>query len=89
MATTTIHRIYTENKNEREIVRLASAGFESFTIQPTAGYYRAKRERSIVLEIIGARQGAVDALAKRIRRMNGQRSVLILRIRGSAKVTRK
>jgi hypothetical protein len=84
-----IHRIYTENKNQGEIVRLASASFESFTVQPTAGYYRGKRERSVVLEVIGARQRAVHALAERIRRMNGQKSVLILRIRGSAKVTRK
>jgi hypothetical protein len=86
---TTIHRIYTENKNQREIVRLASASFESFTVQPTAGYYRAKRERSIVLEIIGARQSAIDALAARIRRMNGQKSVLIFKTHGTTKVTRK
>jgi hypothetical protein len=85
----TIHRIYTENKNERQIIRLASASFESFTVQPTSGYYRGKLERSVVVEIIGAQQDEVEALAERIRRMNGQRSVLILRIRGSARVTRK
>lgn len=86
---TTIYRIYTENKNQRRIVRLASASFESFTVQPTTGYYRTKRERSIVLEIIGARQSAVDALAERIRRMNGQKSVLIVKTHGTMKVTRK
>jgi hypothetical protein len=87
--TTTIHRIYTEKKNERQILRLASSSFESFTVQPTSGYYRTKFERSIVLEIIGARQRTVDALAERIRRMNGQKSVLVLTIRGTAKATRK
>ena len=87
--TTTIHRIYTEKKNERQIIRLASARFESFTAQPTAGYYRGKREPSVVLEIIGARQRAVDELAESIRKMNGQKSVLILTTRGTAKVTRK
>ena len=85
---TTIHRIYTEKKNEREILRLASSSFKSFTVQPTAGYFRGKREPSVVLEIIGARQRAVDELAESIRRMNGQKSVLILKTNGTAKVTR-
>ena len=88
MAAQNIHRIYTEAKNEREIVRLASARFESFTVQPTSGYYRGKRERSIVLEIVGTRPHLVRDLAQRIRRMNGQKSVLILKTRGDARVTR-
>jgi hypothetical protein len=88
MATTTIHRIYTESKNEREIVRLASVRFNSFTVQPTAGYYQGKRERSIVLEVVGARQRDVDALGEGIRRMNGQKSVLIVKTRGTYRVIR-
>lgn len=86
---TTIHRIYTESKNERQIVRLASVRFSSFTVQPTAGYYQGERERSIVLEVVGARQRDVDELAESIRRMNGQKSVLIVKTRGTSKVTRK
>lgn len=88
MAAQNIHRIYTEAKNEREIVRLASARFESFTVQPTSGYYRGKRERSIVLEIVGAQPHLVRDLAQLIRCMNGQKSVLILKTRGDATVTR-
>jgi hypothetical protein len=87
--TTTIHRIYTEKKNERQILRLASSRFESFTVQPTSGYYQSKLERSIVLEIIGARQRDVNEVAESIRKMNGQKSVLILKTNGTAKVTRK
>jgi hypothetical protein len=87
--TTTIHRIYTESKNEREIIRLASVRFDSFTVQPTAGYFQGERERSIVFEVVGARQRDVDALAESIRRMNGQKSVLIVKTRGTSKVTRK
>ncbi len=86
---TTIHRIYTESKNDREIIRLASMRFDSFTVQPTAGYYQGKGERSIVLEVVGARQRDVDALAESIRRTNGQKSVLIVKTRGTSKVTRK
>jgi hypothetical protein len=60
MPTTTIHRIYTGSKNERQIVRLASVRFDSFTVQPTAGYYQGERERSIVLEVVGAHQRDVN-----------------------------
>jgi len=88
MASQNVHRIYTEAKNEREIVRLASSRFESFTLQPTSGYYQGKRERSIVLEIIGASSRLVEDLAQLIRRMNGQKSVLILETRGRVKLTR-
>jgi hypothetical protein len=89
MPTTTIHRIYTESKNEHKIVRLASVRFDSFTVQPTAGYYQGECERSIVLEVVGAHQRDVDALAESIRWMNGQKSVLIVKTRGTSKVTRK
>jgi hypothetical protein len=34
-ASQSIQRIYTEDKNKRDILRLASKRFESFTVQPT------------------------------------------------------
>jgi hypothetical protein len=89
MSATTVHRIYTEDKNKRGILRLAAARFESFTVQPTDGYYRGKREQSMVLEIVGARPRQIEELAEQIRRMNGQKSVLILTTRGTAKATRR
>jgi hypothetical protein len=89
MRAATVHRIYTEDKNKRAILRLASAQFESFTVQRTEGYYRGKREQSIVLEILGARPGQIEQLAQKIRRMNGQKFVLILTTRGTAKATRR
>jgi putative component of toxin-antitoxin plasmid stabilization module len=82
-----IYRIYTEQKNKREIVSLAGKQFESFTLQPTQGYYKGKGEKEIVIEIIGAGKKSVQQLAKRIRKMNGQRSVLILSLCGQAKTT--
>jgi hypothetical protein len=88
MAATTIYRIYTEDKNEREIIRLTSSLFESFSVQPTTGYYRGKRGKSIVLEIVGVRANQIEKLAQQVRRMNGQKSVLILKVRGTAKLTR-
>jgi VCBS repeat-containing protein len=84
-----VHRIYTEDKNKSEILRLASTQFESFMVQPTDGYYQGKHERSIVLEIAGAQQRQVEKLAEQIRHMNGQKSVLILKTRGTATATRR
>jgi hypothetical protein len=83
-----IFRIYTEDKNKRDIVRLTGQEFESFTLQPTLGYYRGKPEKSIVIEIVGAREPAIRKLARRIKQMNGQKSILIMKIRGDAKTTR-
>lgn len=83
-----IHRIYTEAKNKREIVRAAKERFESFTLHASLGYYRGKAESSIVLEIVGASDRAVEQLAARVRKMNAQKSVLVLKFRGSAKSTR-
>jgi hypothetical protein len=88
MPTRDIFRIYTEEKNKRHIVRLAGKAFDNFTLQPTLGYYNGKPEKSIVIEIVGAREPAVKELALKIRKMNGQKSVLIMKLRGQAKTTR-
>jgi hypothetical protein len=77
MRVSKIYRIYTEQKNKREIISLAARRFESFTIQPTTGYYRTKAENSIVLEIVGASERDVSQLALHIKKMNGQKSILI------------
>ena len=78
MSRQTIHRIYTEDKRRATIVRVISKQFESFTLQPTTGYYRGKPEKSIVLEIVGAKESQVKWLAARIREINRQASVLVI-----------
>lgn len=88
MADKLIHRVYTEDKNKREILRLVAKRFQSFTLQPTLGYYRGKPERSIVIEIVGAAKREVNAVARLIGAMNGQKSVLVLTLYGHAKTTR-
>jgi hypothetical protein len=57
-----IHRIYTEDKHRATIVRVIAKQFESFTLQPTTGYYRGKSEKSIVLEFVGAKESQVKWL---------------------------
>ena len=60
-----------------------------FTLQPTTGYYRGKPEKSIVLEIVEVQQSEVTALANAIRRLNGQKSVLIMGLTGKAKKVKR
>ena len=83
-----IFRIYTEAKNQHDIIRLTGKLFESFTLQPTVGYYKGKPEKSIVIEIAGAREKAINDLAQRIGEMNGQNSVMVMRVQGRAKTTK-
>jgi hypothetical protein len=84
-----IHRIYTEKKNKNAIVHLVGTQFESITLQPTLGYYRGSAEKSIVIEIVGASAPKIKLLAERIRKMNGQQSVLILRLEGHSEIRRR
>lgn len=85
MSRQTIHRVYTEDKRRATIVRVISKQFESFTLQPTTGYYRGKRERSIVLEFVGVKESEVKWLASRIREINRQASVLVITLNGRTK----
>ena len=80
-----VYRIYTQESNRDEIIRLTANQFESFTLQPTTGYTKGKPERSMVLELVDARKKDVAALAKSIRRLNGQKSVFIMGLSGKVK----
>jgi hypothetical protein len=83
-----IYRIYTQEKNRDKILKLVSKQFESFTVQPVLGYYKKQQEKSIVLEIVGARAREIEQLAASIREMNGQTSVLTIHLQGDAKTIR-
>jgi hypothetical protein len=67
------------------LLRVISKQFESFTLQPTTGYYRGKPEKSIVLELVGAKESQVKWLAARIREINRQASVLVITLNGRTK----
>jgi hypothetical protein len=88
MSMQSIYRLYTEKKNQAAIVRLIGEQFESFTLQPVTGYYRGKPEHSIVVEIVGASPSAIRGVAQKIKRMNGQKSILSIRFRGEAESIR-
>jgi hypothetical protein len=81
----TVFRIYTEDLNRDEILQLTAKKFDSFTLQPTTGYSKGKPEKSIVLEIVEAKKKDVAAVAEQIRGLNGQKSVLVIRLNGKVK----
>ena len=81
----TVYRIYTEDADRRAVVEAVTGKFESFTLQPTTGYYKGKEEHSIVIEIVDAKEEDVEAVAQSIRAINGQKSVLVMGLSGRAK----
>ena len=88
MSMQSVHRLYTEKKNKAAILRLIAEQFESFTLQPVTGYYRGKPEPAIVVEIVGASAPAMRKLAEKVKRMNGQKSILTIRFRAEAETSR-
>lgn len=80
-----VYRIYTQELNRDEIIRLTAKKFESFTLEATTGYTKGKPEQSMVIEIVDARKKDVAALAKSIRRLNGQKSVFVMGLSGKMK----
>lgn len=81
----TVYRIYTEDTDRDGVIKAVANKFESFTLHPTTGYFKGKPERSIVIEIVDAKQEKIEVLAKIIRAINGQHSVLIMGLRGKAR----
>lgn len=84
----TIHRLYTEQKNKGLITKLLSEQFESFTLQPATGFHQGNSEKSIVVEIVGATPSAIRKVAERIKKMNGQKSILTIRFRAHFELIR-
>jgi hypothetical protein len=80
-----IYRIYTEDWDRDAVIEAVSVKFESFTIHETTGYFKGQSEKSIVIEIVEAREEEVEAVARAIRAINGQKTVLVMALRGQAR----
>jgi hypothetical protein len=83
-----VHRIYTEDVDRKAVIAATAAAFSSFTLQPTTGYFQGKAEASIVIEIVEAEDRAVEDLARKIRAIAGQKTVLIMSLAGEARQVR-
>jgi hypothetical protein len=80
-----VHRIYTEDTAREAVIETVGKQFDNFTLHGTTGYYKGKSEKSLVVEIIEGNEGTVEALARAIRAINGQKSVLIKSLSGRTK----
>lgn len=75
------YRIYTEAKPNVEA--LASKIFDGFTVYKAVGYWKGKKESSIVIEVlsesldIDATEYKVNHLVSVIKRVNEQEAVLV------------
>lgn len=81
-----LYRIYTENKNKRDVLALASGYFPGFTVFEGQGYWQGAAENSLVLEIVAPRtkKSEVESLAKTIKDVNTQEAVLLQEIKNSS-----
>jgi hypothetical protein len=79
-----VYRIYTQDVQRKRVIKLVTSRFEGFTLQPTFGYFKGRLEKSIVIEIVEAKQKEIDQVARAIREINGQKSVLAMNLIGRA-----
>lgn len=73
------YRIYTEDIHRELVVKILSKEFENFTLLSGTGCWKTEQERALVIEIIGECEDGdrVTVIAKIIKRINKQKSVLI------------
>jgi capsular polysaccharide biosynthesis protein len=73
------YRIYTQDINRDEVIKIISKEFESFTLFNGTGYWQSEQENSLVIEIIGRYEDRkrITAIANEIKQVNKQQSVLI------------
>ena len=81
-----VYRIYTEDVRRREIIKATARQFDNFTLHPTTGFYDGQAEKSIVIEIVKATDEQIETLARKIQELNGQKTILIMSLRGEAAV---
>lgn len=81
-----LYRIFTENKNQRDILALASGYFPGFTAFEGHGYWQGAAENSLVLEIVAPKtqKNEVESLAKHIKEFNTQEAVLLQELKNSS-----
>jgi hypothetical protein len=75
------YRIYTEDINRDEIIKIVSDQFESYTLFSGIGQWKLEQEMSLVIEIIDVErddiQVKVEMIARQIKELNLQESVLL------------
>lgn len=76
------YRLYTERKNMKWMAGMVSEYFGGFTIYKTIGYWNAKAEKAVVIEIITnetvVTRRKISQIVLKIRGYNQQESVLVI-----------
>jgi phage-related minor tail protein len=81
-----VYRIYTEDVRRKEIIKATSELFDNFTLHPTTGFFNGQAEKSIVIEIVKATDANIERLAHKIQELNGQKTMLVMSLTGTAAV---
>ena len=77
-----LYRIITENVNKQGIIEIITKYIDGFTLIDAQGYWRGKPEDALIIEIevVLTGQSTIYSLAKDIKKLNNQESVLIQKI---------
>ena len=78
-----LFKLYTENKDYDKIMRIlyTHLGNKSgFTVTRTEGHYEGKMEHGLVIDIMSAHVSVIYAAAYDIKKVNKQKSVLVVAI---------
>ncbi|MBA7466231.1 hypothetical protein ES707_01408 [subsurface metagenome] len=76
-----LYRIFTEDKNQDQIEKLAAKHFTGFTLVKGQGFWRLQKENTLIIEIVTDDVDAkINSLAREIKSVNAQEAVLIQKI---------
>ncbi len=76
-----LYRIFTQNKNLKQIERIVNKYFQGFTLVKTTGFWRLQKENSLIIEIVtDDTDKLINDLASEIKTANKQEAVLIQKI---------
>lgn len=76
-----LYRIFTENKNQKEIEQVINKYYEGYTLIKGEGFWRLQKENSLIIEIVTEDADAkISAIATDIKSINKQDTVLVQKI---------
>lgn len=88
-----LYRIFTEDKNEKELEELLTKHYPGFTVIKAEGFWRLQKEHSLIIEIVTEdfssvnaekfQDNAISEIAREIKELNKQEAVLIQKIRNT------
>lgn len=82
-----LYRIFTEDINRKVIEQIMTSRFDDFTMYPTIGYWKGKKEKSLTIEIESHSDAkAIEEIALEIKKSNRQSKVMVQVITNSTKL---